>query len=460
MRRGDMRKPIVIMLFITIFYPVLCSAGIDPVPFPAPFHEGLNVRELLTVKDLTLGLWLQHRLMYNVSDIPGIRGTAFSDTRRYGFYRQRLRVGIDVRTDGDAGAYFQLEYRGGWGGSSPKYSDPRDHLTQVNPFNRLQARGIRYGFMYARMNDMLNISAGIIPLTDRVGRVLFDADWDFNVGGIVCWGSVPTGEYRFAYSRLVEGVGSVNTLDADRDEELLIVDYKPSSLHYIDLGIHLYSLLIPETGETEYSFEDRLGDITDNQTWIGFTARRKVSKFDIEGRLLLNRGSILDDSHLGIALSASTHFPVGGLSVDAMFLTVTGDPEGKTEDRFVTLHGLVGTEGYWGYTHIFTASPPSDVNDLGLEIGNNGAGLVAFQARATLPIREELDLNFAGGLFRSSEPRNDSRDMGKELSAAVTAHINGYLDLDLGLAHAFMGDFYEKDSNDLTELFSRLQFTW
>ena len=138
---------------------------------------------------------MQDRILYNYSKIPGPGGTTFDSTSTYDFFRQRFHAGVDVRLVNDTGAakaggYMQLEYRGGWGGSSPDASDPRGNAPANNPYNRLQPRGIRYGFVYYNHSEKLNLSVGILPVTDRVGRILFDADWDFNVGGIALGGKL------------------------------------------------------------------------------------------------------------------------------------------------------------------------------------------------------------------------------------------------------------------------------
>ncbi len=300
----------------------------------------------------------------NRSDIPGPPGTSYSNATGYDFFRQRIRLGIDARTNDHVGGYVQLEYRGGWGGSSPVASDPRDLSPVVNPFNRLQARGLRYAFLYANMHEMAGLSAGILPLTDRVGRVLFDADWDFNAGGIQLWGSGPSSDYRIAYVRLVEGVGGMGLQDGDKDETLLVLDYSPTSIEAIRLGFHLYSLLVPE-GSTQ-----GLGAYTGNQVWLGITARRMIDPVDIRGKFILNRGELFGESHTGLALGLEAGISKGPKRLDLLFVYTTGDSDGEVDRRFVTLHELIGTHGYWGHTHIFNANCPSDVNDLGLEIGN------------------------------------------------------------------------------------------
>jgi hypothetical protein len=72
-----------------------------------------------------------------------------------------------------------------------------------------------------------------------------------------------------------------------------------------------------------------------------------------------------------------------------LFWYTTGDEDTIISKRFITLHQITGTAGYWGYMHIFTPAGPSDVNDLGTEIGNRGAGLTTVQTKIDFPLVED-----------------------------------------------------------------------
>jgi hypothetical protein len=55
--------------------------------------------------------------------------------------------------------------------------------------------------------------------------------------------------------------------------------------------------------------------------------------------------------------------------------------------------------------HLYSLLIP-DVNDLGVEIGNGGSGLMTVQARGVLPIINRVRLHLAGGIFRANKPRS------------------------------------------------------
>lgn len=131
----------------------------DSLPFPEPANENAYA---VPVENLRLRVWAQYRVLYNASNIPsGINngslptaGTGngklnYGNTTGYDFFRQRMRLAFDLqhKDSGNVGAYIQMEYRGGFGGSSPAASDPRGESGTnadgtPNAFNRLQARGI------------------------------------------------------------------------------------------------------------------------------------------------------------------------------------------------------------------------------------------------------------------------------------------------------------------------------
>ncbi len=434
--------------WLVILLPLLIySKG---VPFPEPGHEGLNVKSLGTFDEFEVGLWLQYRIMYNNSNIPGPGGTTYDNSANYDFFRQRFRIGVNVQKANKVGVYTQLEYRGGWGGSSPALSDARDSAPVNNPYNRLQPRGIRYGFIYYAPSEKLNLSAGIIPLTDGVGRILFDADWDFNVGGIVLGGKLTKGDYRLGYVRLIEGVGGTRN-QIGKDAEFMLADYYVPLGKSVTIGAHIYHLTGPGTLNV-MRFEA--------ETWYGFTTQGNFGRADLSGVILLNRGSTGEDSHNGVALKLDGGLPLGKTRVNVQAITATGDEAGKTERRFVTPHQILGTGGYWGYTHIFVANGPSDVNDLGVEIGNGGAGLSTLQVKIDTPITDKLKTQLFGGWFQSDKKRNQSKFMGTEFGGMLSYRIEKYLTWQVGIAYAKMGAFFGENVEDLNEIYSRFQFTW
>ncbi len=446
------------------------------------YFEGLGVNENLpertvSLDKLKISLWLQSRLMYNASNIPGPANTNFGNTESYDFLRQRTRLGIDIRPFENVGGYTQLEFRSGLG-VGPDISDPREGIDFNNiAFNRLDDRGLRYAYFYASPIKEATLVAGIIPSSDYLGDTQFSADWDFNVGGVALTGKINNFTYRLSYLRLIEGLGFDSINELGDDAHLLLADFTKSFNDEANrLGLHVYYLLndIPEPSVGKF-----------HEVWIGVSGKTKiglarlngfgvlnVGKFD-ESTLLPGNLTIPEGSHQGFAFKGEGTVPIvdlpyGPLLLSGQAIFATGDKEGKMDSRFNTIEGLVGTQGYWAYTHIFTANGPSDINDLGLDIGNtrlgSGSGLFTVQAKLDIPLYKLLNLELDTGVFWSHKKRAGSTYLGTEVGGMFTIPIVKPLSFQIGFAYARLGDFFESlESNDqdldknLYELFSRLQ---
>ena len=132
-------------VFILLMGVLVTCAVAGPIP------QGDT--QVSTLDNLNIKMGLQYRVMWNGSNIPLSGVTSAADTENYNFFRQRMRFNIDIQPAEDVGGFLQLEYRGGWGGGSPMSSDPRGVGPTLNAFNRLPARGVRYGYIYYTPED-------------------------------------------------------------------------------------------------------------------------------------------------------------------------------------------------------------------------------------------------------------------------------------------------------------------
>ncbi|MBX3330054.1 MAG: hypothetical protein KF722_06615 [Nitrospira sp.] len=489
-----MRRPVLYQSAFVIILIVLLELGgkidqshADQIPFPQPAEENSYT---VPIESLRLRMWAQYRVMYNASNIPsGVNsgslpsaGTGpgrlnFGDTTHYDFFRQRMRLAFDIQQKGsdNVGAYIQLEYRGGFGGSAPASSDPRGE-TGANPdgtanaFNRLQARGVRYGYAYVTPIENHTLVVGILPTMDQVGRVLWDSEWDFNVGGASLGGTIGGGDYRVGFYRIASDLraGTIGR-GFGKDGDMWVVDYnKPLKLGTYDLkvGGHFYSLNI---GKTE---NINIGDTHEN--WFALTA--SGSLFDSgawNSYLMLNTGRIgtglTGNNHTGYSAKFEGALPIGPATFNLFALYASGDKDGHFKNQFTTPEAILGTNGYWGYSHIFNANAPSDVNDFGINLNNGGAGLITVQGQLKFPIMPKLAGTIAAAYFsaaRSREfgTRGEASYMGTEVGVMLTYNIAKNLNLDVGAANAFMGDFLANRTQatgvarDIYEAFTRFQY--
>ncbi len=277
--------------------------------------------------------------------------------------------------------------------------------------------------------------------------------------------------------RLIEGLGFNIINELGEDAHLILADFTKSFFNEATrVGLHIYSLL----NDID---EPSVGDF--QEAWIGISGRTEIGLVGLNGFVVLNVGkfdeitylpsglTIPEGSHQGVAFKGEgiapiIDLPYGPLLLSGQFIFASGDKEGEMDNRFNTIQGLVGTQGYCAYTHIFTANGPSDVNDFGLDIGNTrlggGAGLITAQAKLNMPLHRLVGLELESGTFWSAKKRAGARYMGKEIGGMLTFPIVKPLRVQVGFAYARLGGFFEsliaegeELERDIYELFSRIQ---
>lgn len=380
---------------------------------------------------------IQYRVMYNNSNIQS--------NKQYDFFRQRLRLSLNVKTEEGVGGFLQLEYRKRFG--------------QSGAFNRLDARGVRYGYLYFPVGPG-TVLAGVLPANDEVDQMLFSSDWDLNVGGIAYAGKVSEVSYRLAYVRLVE-TNNVNTY-GDKDQHFLVADFD-GNLGVAKAGLHYYGTY------------GKLGDANTklNQTWIGPHIDFDAGIAKIHGVLLYNTGKIASTSTKGWLGRLEAKGDLGPTKVGLLGIYSSGKGDVTNPKGFQTVHGLLGTQGYWQYVWLFAPQGPSDVNNIGrggigIEPGNLGYGLTTLQAKVDIPITTGVTGTVAAAWFRSNKDMpapggGTSKDLGTEIGGQLTVNLGRYMNLDVGYAYAFLGDAAKQNYNapstkdNANALFARLQ---
>ncbi|MEQ1626543.1 MAG: hypothetical protein ABL965_04060 [Nitrospira sp.] len=474
---------------ILVFILLICGSPVraDQLPFPEPANENAYA---VPMENLRLRLWAQYRVLYNASNIPSgvnngslpFAGTGpgklnYGDTTGYDFFRQRMRLAFDIRPKDDdhVGGYMQMEFRGGFGGSSPAASDPRGESGAnadgtPNAFNRLQARGVRYGYVYFTPIENHTLVVGILPTLDQVGRVLWDGEWDFFVGGASLGGKLGEADYRLGFYRFASDLkaGTIGQ-GFGKDGDMWVTDYNtPLKLGSYDLkvGGHYYTMNL---GKTE---NISIGDT--HEHWVALTASGSLFTTGAwNSYLMVNSGRIgtgtTGNNHTGYSGKFEGALPIGPATLNLFALYSSGDKAGQTSNQFTTPEAILGTNGYWGYSHIFNANAPGDVNDFGINLNNGGAGLWTVQGQLKFPIIPRLTgtletAYFAAARSRDFGTRGATTYMGTETGGMVTYNLAKNLNLDVGFAHAFMGDFLANRTQatnverSIYEFFTRFQY--
>ena len=437
----------------SVFY--LLSFILTACAVAAPLPNGDTQTEL--IDDYKVKIGLQHRVMWNSSNIPISGVTTAADTKKYDFFRQRLRFNLDIQPSDKVGGFLQLEYRGGWGGSSPVGSDPRGTGLSLNAFNRLQARGVRYGYIYYTPDDNTCLASGIIPVSDQIGDVLFSADWDFNVGGISFNSMAGRADYRVAFVRLIDGVSSTDKNVVSNNGDMLIADVNWPVSETAKIGVHLYHLSVPEELAIEAGLPGKI-----SQGWYALSGSVEIKSTNLNSFLCINNGSFDGEENTGWALKTESTIPLGAPHLSVLGIYSSGDKSGaSSKNQFRTVQGMLGTEGYWAYCHIFNANGPSDVNDMGVGLDNDGRGLLSFQTKCEIPLSKKLNSDLVAGWFRASEENADGNsEMGTEISGMLTYEMAKYLNFQIGAAYAFLGKYYitnDRNPDEVGEIFTRFQ---
>ena len=450
-KASSFKKAVLGMASVSALVKAIMITCVAAAPLPG------GDTQVAPIDEYKIKVGLQHRVMWNYSNIPLSGVTTAADTKDYDFFRQRLRFNLDVQPIENVGGFLQLEYRGGWGGSSPANSDPRGVGLTLNAFNRLQSRGVRYGYIYYTPEEETCLASGIIPVSDQIGDVLFSADWDFNVGGVSFNSVAGSADYRFAYVRIIDGVASSNKDVVGNNGDLLIADVNWPVAENAKMGVHLYYLSVSKDLAVEAGLPGKI-----SQGWYALSGSVDMDSANLNGFVCINNGSYGGNDNTGWAVKTEAAIPFGSPMLKILGVYSTGDKEGvSSKDQFRTIQGIFGTEGFWGYTHIFISNPPSDVNDLGVGLDNGGRGLLSIQAKCEIPLIEKLYSDLFAGWFQASADNSDgNKDMGTEVGGMLTYEMAKYLNFQFGAAYAFLGDYYKSNGqnpDNLSEVFARFQ---
>ncbi|MDR4471509.1 MAG: hypothetical protein MRJ92_02290 [Nitrospira sp.] len=222
----------------------------------------------------------------------------------------------------------------------------------------MQARGIRYGYVYVTPIEHHTLVVGILPTIDQVGRVLWDGEWDFFVGSASLGGKIGEGDYRLGFYRIASDLkaGTIGT-GFGKDGDMWVADYnRPMKLGAYDVSRR--PLLQLESGQDRKYFYRRY------ENWAALAhqaaLRRRMERLP-HAQQRPHRLGLTGNNHTGY--SGKFEGSVDRADDLLFALYASGDKAGHTSDQFTTPEAILGTNGYWGYSHIFNANAPGDVND-------------------------------------------------------------------------------------------------
>lgn len=327
--------------------------------------------------------------------------------------------------------------------------------------------GIRHAVINYHFSEALNITAGIVPASDKLNDTLFSSDWDFNPLAIVVHGKTAgMMSWRVGYFKVTEGdevdkSGSVDLID---DADGILIDIGTSSQ---GIGMGIAGLLIITPDQQTLSGGKATEDVSNY--WIGVLADADVNGIKVQGHVVygsVDRGTLnttTGDDNTGVQVRLSADGSMDKHNWGIMGLYTSGDTGGT---GFITPQTIYGGQGYWGKTGILNVQGPTDTGmDANmLRTDNAGYGLWTIQGSLGTSFTEEWSAYGAVSYFKAIEEGRASttgKDIGTDLYAQVKyAFPNAPLALEVGVDFADLGQAHYNSGGvdrDAWAVFSRLQ---
>jgi len=269
---------------------------------------------------------------------------------------------------------------------------------------------------------------GIIPVSDQFDDVLCSADWDFNVGGIQAENS----NFRFAYM-VLDGLATAKTDNYHLNSFMLLADWVKKFDSDNSVGLHAYYL----QNDLNISLFPKM-----SEALFGATGSWRLDNVFLHSFVILNKGKINNQNNLAFAVKIMSEFKFAHNLFTIQSIYTREDDAGKVSRQFIAPLSILKTEGYWSFSHIFSANGASEVNDLILEIGNtlgltSRAGLfsIKFKYRSPLLFKSNYVI-ISGGKYLTDRKRNSSRNVGTKLSSVFQLRLIDSLYFDLEYAYA------------------------
>lgn len=325
------------------------------------------------------------------------------------------------------------------------------------------AVAIRHGYLNFKLPEVGgNIVAGLVPISDKFGDTLFSSDWDFNPLAVAWLGKIGATDVRIGTGKLSEGTPADTD---DVDAYVLDVDVLAGAG---TIGASVYQV-------TALSYSNTNGVA---QTYAGVRGSQDFGVAKVNAFVLYNTGKTkgtggtADIDNSGYAIKLEGIMPAGPAKVGVMFLTASGDKDGK--DSFITPMSLIKHTGYWGYTGKLNIQGPTDtgidapVNIDGASYSSGsgmGLGIMTLQAKADFPITEKLSGYAAVGIFQHQDaPTTNKKDIGTDIYAQGKYNLGKNLNLEAGLDYAMLlkenAATGNMKDNNVTLAFARLQLEY
>ena len=339
--------------------------------------------------------------------------------------RVRVRQNVDLRFDDRFRTHVQLEL--GHTTSNVGTTDTRI--------------GVRHAVLDYTSERRVNVQAGIVPLGDRFGDLLFSSDWNYNPVALALTAPLGPVTIRAFAGTLLESKADGATVTGG--EEVSADD----TTHYqLDVGLALGERVRLDAGGTFVQFSpDKIAPFRSrNHVNYGLGARVNVARdLAVHAAVLGSRteSPIIagNGDARGVAAKLELTGKLGPVKFGLLGTHATGKDDGT---GFLPVQAVATTNGYWGYTGILTVQGPTDTGFDGdsVNVSNNGYGMTTAQVKLTAPVYGDLGAYAAAGWFGNSGGVGRSGDVGTDFLLMATYRFNRVLALDVGGGYARIED--------------------
>lgn len=357
------------------------------------------------------------------------------------------------------------------------YQGEIDSLWGVNSFDsdtykRTSAGGLgtdgvnvetKHLYLWYKGPAGLDVTAGLVGLVDPYAGVLYDDD----MAAISFSNTVGSVDLTLAFAKLYEGV--TNTSD-DTDVAYAIAKFSPAKDMSLGVNFHFIN---DRRGLDTSEPTDGIRDVAavtklfiPGVDFNGTFGKVKASAFAFYQFGDTTANDVKIAKYSGYALDARADVAVGPGNLFAEALYISGDKQGSNlndlqDDKY---KGIATVSPFFYRTNLQILLTNGDdltsgsgligvtdyANGYNGQMSNEGYGLFLLAGGYDQKISDKLSVACAAGWMQAAVKPVETRrnkDMGAELGGTVTYNIQKGLDMKLGLAYAWLGEFFNRDEN-------------
>jgi len=345
--------------------------------------------------------------------------------------------------------------------------------------------GIRHAVMNYHFSKALNLTAGIVPLSDKFGDTLFSGDWDFNPITVALLGDTGGFDYRIGYFKISEGsteqqkTADPASVDKVDDVDAYLIDLGTGTGAF-DVGVMGLLITAPDHLSAVTIAPNKAFASSNTNYWIGGRIGTEVSGIKLNADVVyasVDRGTVTGaltgtttDDRQGVQVRGAASGEINGVSWGLLALWTQGDKDtGGNGTGFITPQSFVGSQGYWGKTGILNVQGPTDtgMDQNMLRTDNDGYGLFTIQGSLATSFNDNFSGYAAVSYFRAGKDRSatQTKNIGTDFYAQIKyAFDDSPLALEVGgdVAALGVGHFNSNvaaaaQSRTAYAVFSRLQ---